>query len=466
MGYALADEERPMERIPLSSTYRRVVQLELNEISEPVISKMISEGDLPSFASLDKGGWTRYTTTSEKRYEQIEPWIQWVTAHTGQTFDQHGIFRLGDSRRLQTQQIWEVLSEHGIESGILGSMNGHRGTATGGLFFPDPWAKENDAYPADLRPLWELISRQVQQHAVQRTSKRAVAKGALAFLKYQLPPRLYASIAKELAASQLQSLSKWRLAGIFDRLLVELFLSVASRTDFGFYTLFLNSVAHYQHHFWREFDPERFDGAIHSPDCAEGHDPIRRGYRMFDKTLGRCLDALDDPDTLVIVAGGLSQIPYAAKEGEGGMNYWRLKDHRGFAQRLGLRGGTVYPLMSRDCQIDFGSTAERDRAKGVLEGLTIDGHPLLDVRDNGDAGLFFETGFTRGAPAEAQVLHASGEPVGRFHDLYVNIAIKSGHHSGKGMLWVRDCHERTSDTVPLACLPQVTFDALGVPASL
>jgi len=466
MGYAKAGEERTMEPIPLSSTYRRVVQLELNEISEPIISKMIAEGDLPAFKSLQGDDWTPYTTTSETRYEQIEPWIQWVTAHTGKTFEEHGVFRLGDSRRLQTKQIWEVLSEHGIESGIFGSMNAHRGSATGGLFFPDPWAKENDAFPEDLGPLWSLISRQVQQHAVERTSKRAAAKGALAFLKYQLPPRLYASIAKELAASKVQPLSKWRLAGIFDRLLVELFLSVASRTEFGFYTLFLNSVAHYQHHFWREFDPDRFDGAIQSPDCQPGHDPIRRGYRMFDKSLGRCLEALRDPQTLVIIAGGLSQVPYAAKEREGGMNYWRLTDHRAFAARLGLDEPTVYPLMSRDCQIDFASTESRDAGRAILTGLTIDGETLLDVRDNGERGLFFETAFTRAADANATIQHANGQVLGRFHDLYVNIAIKSGHHSGKGLMWVRDRHQPTSDTVPLSCLPQLTFDALGVPASL
>ncbi|MGZ3476438.1 MAG: hypothetical protein ACXWUG_21330, partial [Polyangiales bacterium] len=141
------------------------MQLELNEISRPILDRLAAEGAIPGFSALDRDC-AALETTSEQRYEELEPWIQWTTAHTGKTFAEHRVFRLGDARHAGHPQTWELLSAHGIESAVLGSMNAHRGTARGGMFFPDPWAKENDTHPEGLRALWTLISRQVQGHAV------------------------------------------------------------------------------------------------------------------------------------------------------------------------------------------------------------------------------------------------------------------------------------------------------------
>ena len=36
-------------------------------------------------------------TKAELIYENLEPWIQWPSVHTGKTYDEHKIFRLGTS---------------------------------------------------------------------------------------------------------------------------------------------------------------------------------------------------------------------------------------------------------------------------------------------------------------------------------------------------------------------------------
>jgi hypothetical protein len=48
---------------------------------------------------------------------------------------------MSDAHNLKQKQIFETLSEHGLESGIVGSMNTIRGNTQGGFFLPDPWAK-------------------------------------------------------------------------------------------------------------------------------------------------------------------------------------------------------------------------------------------------------------------------------------------------------------------------------------
>jgi hypothetical protein len=33
-------------------------------------------------------------TESEPEYENLEPWVQWPSVHTGKTYDEHKVFRL------------------------------------------------------------------------------------------------------------------------------------------------------------------------------------------------------------------------------------------------------------------------------------------------------------------------------------------------------------------------------------
>lgn len=449
--------------IPLSKKYRRVVQLQLNEVSRPIVDALVREGATPAFAALDRD-WARMQTTSERKYEELEPWIQWTTVATGKTFAEHGVFRLGDARERGHDQTWEVLSDHGIESGVLGSMNAHRGRTRGGLFFPDPWSKQNDAHPDDLRALWSLVSRQVQGHAVAKPSPADLARGAAACLRLRVSPTLQAQIAAQIVRSRVDPESSWRMAGLFDRFLFEIFEHVVRTTRFGFYTLFLNAVAHYQHHYWRQFDRSGFDPAVTCPDCHPGDDPVRYGYAIYDRILGQVRRLTEDGETLVIVLSGLSQAPFRKKESEGGMNYWRLRDHHGFAASIGL-GAEVYPMMSRDWQVRFPSDAAMARGRARLEGLQVDGEPLFQIDNNRPQTLFLETNVTRAVPARSRIVDAQGRDHGAFHDRFVRIAVKSGHHVGTGVLWVSDpAAASRGASVPLGSVHGLTLDALGVPS--
>src|SRR4051812_12172714 len=96
--------------------------VELNEINFEFIKNYVRTGSLPCFARLirDHG---LGTTVSETAYEHIEPWIQWVTAHTGKTLKEHGVVRLGDIVNHDVEQIWEVLERRGISVGAVSPMN-------------------------------------------------------------------------------------------------------------------------------------------------------------------------------------------------------------------------------------------------------------------------------------------------------------------------------------------------------
>ena len=88
----------------------KLILLELNEITFPWLESYIRAGYLPEFAKLF-GTYSVCTTSSEEDYDHWEPWIQWVSIHTGKTFAEHGIFRLGDIQNLKSEQIWDFLEK-------------------------------------------------------------------------------------------------------------------------------------------------------------------------------------------------------------------------------------------------------------------------------------------------------------------------------------------------------------------
>lgn len=443
-----------------SKKYHRIIQLELNEISIEIIKKLIIKEQLPNFAKVCSS-WHHCITTSEQTYEHLEPWIQWITAHTGKTFAEHQIFHLSDAEKLQYPQIWESLSHHGVESAIIGSMNSRKGDAKDGIFFPDPWTKDGAAYPKYLQPLWDLISRKVQGHATQGLSIADIMSGLKTCLKFRLPINLYKKIFIQLLSQTLNSQKKWRLAAIFDLFLAEIFFSILKNTNFGFYTLFLNSVAHYQHHHWRRFDPDLFNKDVQCPDSQISDDPILYGYKLYDHILGKLINLAHHSNTLIIIASGLSQKPFIEKEHEGGMNYYRLRNHQQFLHKLGLDFVKAYSLMSRDWQVVCDDPLKLQTALKTLQELKVNGESLFKITINTVDSFHVETAITKQILKETMIQHVNGESFDNFNNNFSNIAVKSGHHTGEGCLWFSEMKKETQ-VIPLTELFHFSQRALGL----
>ncbi len=447
--------------IKLPKTYKRVIQLELNEISKNIVDRLIQHGKLHHFKKINEQ-WSYYKTTSEQQYEHLEPWIQWTTAHTGKSFSEHGIFRLSDAIHLKHPQIWETLSNHNIESCIVGSMNAVRGNANGGFFFPDPWSKDGITYPSNIQPLWDLISKKVQAHATSGIRINDLMAGFRICRQFNLPLNLYTTIATQLISQKIDAKTRWKLPGIFDLFLFEIFKHLLQTQRYQYYTLFLNSVAHYQHHYWRNFQTELFNPMIVSPDCKLTHDPVTYGFEIYDKIVGHLLEYANDPETLVIIASGLSQEPFLQKEDQGGMNYYRLYNHETLMKKLGLNNYRVLPMMSRDWQVEAKTQEQLDHAKNVLTSLHVNDEPVFKVVQNTPTSLFIETALTRGLSDDAVIKDQHSNSIGPFNHHFHKIAVKSGHHIGDGSMWLSAPIENQSAAeISLTSLYPLTLSAFG-----
>ena len=86
-----------------------VILLELNELTPTLMFRFMQEGRLPNFQRFFDESQV-YTTDAGEQGVNLNPWIQWVTVHSGQSFAEHGIFRLGDGGRLTSPCVGDVVS--------------------------------------------------------------------------------------------------------------------------------------------------------------------------------------------------------------------------------------------------------------------------------------------------------------------------------------------------------------------
>ena len=120
---------------------KRLILLELNEINFDLVNQYLSKypGRFPGLEKLVSG--VKIYTSSEEVYEELEPWIQWASVHTGKSYAEHKLFRLGDVVGSKVPQIFERLEKAGVTIGGISPMNAENRLKKPAYFIPDPWTK-------------------------------------------------------------------------------------------------------------------------------------------------------------------------------------------------------------------------------------------------------------------------------------------------------------------------------------
>src|SRR5688572_25762224 len=218
--------------------------VELNEINFEYVQRYSKSGHLPHLTQLlQRHGLG--TTVSEPTYEHIEPWIQWVSAHTGKTFDEHKIFRLGDIVESNVEQIWEVLERRGITVGAVSPMNAANRLEKPSFFVPDPWTLTRVTADSATAAMYGAIRQAVNDNASGRLTAESLTGLMVGFLSH-VPVRRWSRYF-QLAKRAIKR--PWVKAIVLDELQGDLFLSLLRRNAPQFATVFLNAGAHIQHHY-------------------------------------------------------------------------------------------------------------------------------------------------------------------------------------------------------------------------
>ena len=427
----------------------RLLLLELNEVNFSFIQAYSADGKLPNFLELiNIHGTTE--TSSERNYEELEPWVQWVTAHTGLTLAQHSVFRLGDIVQRDISQIWEVLEDQGLKIGAVSPMNAKNRCRHPAFFVPDPWTPTSVSAGGLLTQLYNAIAQAVNDNAEARVTVRSAISlltGAAAFAR-PINYLKYVTLASAAGAKP------WSKAMFLDLLLTDVFVCETKRKSPDFASLFINAGAHIQHHYL--FNSAVYGGKLKNPEwyLSDGVDPVLEVYQLYDRIVGQLRRAF--PETRLMIATGLHQDPHPEVT-----YYWRLRDHAAFLKKVGVPFERVEPRMSRDFLIVCSNREDAERGEHLLASAeSEDGIPLFDI-DNRGTDLFVMLTFPHDIDGEFVYTVGNERHEGLRNDVAF-VAIKNGQHNGMG--YFIDTGVGRSDALlqfPLKDLPLRICEAVG-----
>lgn len=412
---------------------KKTLVIGLNEINFDFVRYYISHGKLPSFKKLIDE-YALIETTSEKEYDLLEPWVQWVTVHTGLEYKDHKIFRLGDIvGRNDLLQCFEEYESKGKTVAAVSPFNAENRLNNSPFFVPDPWTKTEVSGPKNIHSLSNAVSKMVNSNASSKFDVGSVLNLLKGFVK-TTPVQSY--------MNYLSLLFKIKLPGtkaiILDSILANLFNNLWKKNRPDFSLLFLNSGAHIQHHYL--FNSDAYDGSFENPKwyCPKGYDPLIKILEVYDKVLGKYIKE----DLNLFVITGLHQDPHDALT-----FYWRLTNHESFLHEIGCDYyKNVLPRMSRDFLIEFEKVEDVDRSEKLLSSYYSDGNQVFSV-DNRGLSLFVELVYDKDISDKMQISSDLGVSVSNFKKFVSFVAIKNGKHNGIGYCLTNT--QQNNSTIPL-----------------
>ena len=441
-----------------------VILLEFNELTPALVDRFMRAGHLPNFDRFYRESRV-FTTDAEETQDKLNPWIQWVTVHSGLSFAEHGVFHLGDGHKLKRKCVWDLLSDAGLPVWVCGSMNPRFDTPLNGYLLPDPWTTTIAPYPDELLPYFRFVQHNVQEHTNDHAPLAPAehAKFVAFMVRHGLSARTVTSIARQLMRERLAG-KRWKRAVLLDQLQWDVFRYYYRKLRPAFATFFLNSTAHLQHKYWRHMEPEHFTIVPSPAEQAEYESAILFGYQQMDKLLGEFM-ALAGRSTTLILCTALSQQPCLTYEDQGGKTFYRPRDFTDVLNLAGVRAACrVAPVMSEQFQLLFENEQDAQQAESQLEALRVDDTPAMLVSRDGTA-LFSGCKIFRSLPSDAVLRAGSGRAAPFFDVFYQSDGLKSGMHHPDGFLWIRKPqheHRVSSEKVPLRSVAPTVLEMFGV----
>ena len=442
-----------------------VILLEFNELSPTLMNRFIDQGHLPNFKRFSEEA-AVFLTEAEERAPYLDPWIQWITVHTGLNFREHGIERLNEGHTVTERRVWDFVAESGKPVWICGSMNAGYRTGIRGAVVPDPWATHVQPAPEDLQPYFSFIQRNVLEYT---NSKVPLTRADyINFVKFMVSHGLsagtMAAIVKQLL-KEVKGQDRWKRAVILDKLQFDVFRHYYKKIKPAFSTFFLNSTAHFQHFYWRNMEPEVFTVKMSAEEAAKYESAILFGYQEMDRLVGKFID-LAGTDATLVFCTAISQQPYLAYEDKGGRQVYRPSKFEALVRFAGVSEPfRIAPVMAHQFHVYLESEQVAERAEARLKALTVNGRQALAVVRTGTQ-IFSGCHIYDNLPANQQLVSSETGKSTNFFDLFYKIeGLKSGMHHPDGMLWIRRpdrARSHHADKVPLSAVAPTLLDLLGI----
>ncbi len=399
-----------------------VLIIELNEFNTGLLKQACAHYPLPALAKVLSFMKTEYVSPDRYHSGYLEPWVQWVSIHAGTPSSVHQIKHLGDVPDLAYAQCWETLSQHHISTGVWGVMNGSKRKATHTHFFlPDPWTFSEEASPQELNHLLDLPRYVAKNY--QNLKKTTLIKKAYSLLQFILSSGVATLLFFE-ALKLLGDLCRYGkkhfiYISFFDYLSTLLFIQYKKKFNPQCAFIFLNSLAHLQHHYW-----EKSTTAI-TPQILYGLKYLDRIFALLLKTF---------PNDAIVVHNGLSQMN---TNHEKPWVLYRQKDPLMFLRALHIPACGVEQHMTHDGHVFFASEQACEKAFVQLQAATLNQQALFHVERNqhDKHKLFYQLKFTDKLDKGSNPTFTFAGKSYFFFDYFDEIVTRTGRHIPIGTIY-------------------------------
>ncbi len=397
---------------------RRLFLFELNEFNRDLLKEVAQENSFKNILEVLSWPEHKIHTNDSDENDTLDPWVQWVSIHTGVPFEQHRVKRLGNVPDLKFPTIWESLVKDGVSCGIWGVLNAEMG-ANCDFFFPDPWTYSEPGYPNFVKNLVGF-PRYLAKNRVGFVFIRTImhfTKFIATFFRFPSVlfeltfevPRILIEFARNPKPYALFSPAEYALNLIFFKL--------QKKYNPQFSILFLNGLAHLQHYHW------------------QNKRVLAYGVRYVEKTLEYVLKNRG-PEDAILFTNGFSQL--STKNDDPWFAY-RPRVHREFLAKLQIYPKVVEELMSYDAQLEFETERDREVAVTTLETLILNGKKLLFIEENTENSkkLFYRVQYTDAVGRHDKV---SGKNLlFEFNKFFTCLGSRTGKHCASGSLYALNC---------------------------
>ena len=361
---------------------KKVLLIELNEITWTLIDPLIAQGKLPTFARLKReGAWG--SPVSVDLPPQLDPWITWTTVYTGRPQADHNVFFLQQPpETIRARRIWEIADEAGLSVGVYGSLCTWPPRAVKGFYVPDTFAPSPETHPASLRPIQQLNLTYTRSVRLPGDEDGLAFKAKLGarLVGLGLRPQTAARIARQLARERVEPKSRWRRVALQPLVNFDFFSRLYKKSRPDFASFHSNHVAHYMHTYWKAMQPEAFPQATAPEEKQTFGGAIEYGYRTADALLARVLDLLER-DTVLVVASSMGQKPFVSPLKKG-KRIGQLRSLDRLVEIIGAQGRVrALATMSDQFNLYADDSATMSRVAETLRAAYVDSpeRPMFNV---------------------------------------------------------------------------------------
>jgi hypothetical protein len=418
---------------------RKILLVEVNEVTWNLIDPLIEQGRLPTFARLKReGAWA--SPMSVDLPPQLDPWITWTTVYTGRPQSDHNVFFLQQPpETIRAKRIWEICHEAGLSVGVYGSLCSWPPQKVKGFYVPDTFAPDTSTHPEILRSVQELnltYTRSVRLPSDQ-DGFMFKAKLGVKLLKLGLSPATVSRIAIQLARERHNASLRWQRVALQPMVNFDFFSRLYRRYQPEFASFHTNHVAHYMHTYWKAMQPDLFPQETTDEERRNYSGTIEHGYRTADELLNSMMGLMDS-NTVLVVASSMGQKPFVTSLKKG-KRVGQLRSLERLVEILGAEGRVrALPTMSDQFNLYADTPATGEFVLDNLKRVYVDSpeRPMFNINVLENSLTITLRHYDETSEESRCVFpHRDKENTFRFEDLvYGTGMIKSGCHDPKGMM--------------------------------